>query len=55
MEFRKEKYSMPIMKNWKRQITEGSELLNQDKIRTLGEKENYKYLGTLEANTIKQA
>ena len=27
---------------------------NQDKIRTLGEKETYKYLGTLEADTIKQ-
>ena len=24
------------------------------KIRTLGEKENYKYLGVFEANTIKQ-
>ena len=27
---------------------------NQDKIRTLGEKETYKYLCTLEADTIKQ-
>ena len=30
------------------------ELPSQDKIRTLGEKEAYKYLGILEANTIKQ-
>ena len=30
------------------------ELPNQDKIRTLGEKETYKYLGNLEADTIKQ-
>ena len=29
------------------------ELLNQNKIRTLGEKEIYKYLGILEADTIK--
>ena len=30
------------------------ELSNQDKIRTLGEKETYKYLCILEADTIKQ-
>ena len=30
------------------------ELPNQDKIRTFGEKESYKYLGLLEADTIKQ-
>ena len=30
------------------------ELPNQDKIRTLGENETYKYLGILEADTIKQ-
>ena len=30
------------------------ELPNQDNIRTLGEKETYKYLGILEADTIKQ-
>ena len=29
-------------------------LPNQDKIRTLGENETYKYLGVLEADTIKQ-
>ena len=30
------------------------ELPNQDKIRTLGENETYKYLGIFEADTIKQ-
>ena len=30
------------------------ELLNQDNIRTLEEKETYKYLGILMVNTIKQ-
>ena len=30
------------------------ELLNQEKIRTLGEKETYKYLRLLEADAIKQ-
>ena len=30
------------------------ELPNQEKIRILGEKETYKYLGMLEADTIKQ-
>ena len=33
---------------------DGMELPNQDKIRTLGEKEAYKYVGILEAYTIKQ-
>ena len=35
-------------------MTEGIELWNQIKIRTLREKENYKYLGILETDTIKQ-
>ena len=35
-------------------LTDGMELPNQDKIRTLGEKETFKYLGILEADTIKQ-
>ena len=30
------------------------ELPNQDKFKTLGEKETYKYLGILETDTIKQ-
>ena len=55
IEFGMEKYAVHIMKSRKRQITEGIELPNQDKIRMFGEKENYKYLGILEADTIKQA
>ena len=35
-------------------MTDGMELLNQDKIRTLAENETYKYLGILAADTIKQ-
>ena len=31
------------MKSGKRQMTKGIELSNQEKIRTLGEKETYKY------------
>ena len=40
--------------NEKWQTTDGMEPPNQDKIKTLGEKETYKYLGMLEADTIKQ-
>ena len=36
-------------------LTKGRELSNQDKIRMLREKETYKYLGILEADTFKQA
>ena len=43
------------MKSGKQQITEGIELSNQEKIRTLGEKKTHKYLGILEMDTIKQA
>ena len=38
----------------KQHQTDGIELPNQDKIRTLAENETYKYLGILEADTIKQ-
>ena len=55
MEFNIQKCSILIMKSRKRQMKEGKELPNQDKIRTLGEKETYKYLGILEADTLKQA
>ena len=54
MEFGKEKCAMLIMENGKRQRTEGKELANQEKIRTTGETENYKYLGISEANTFKE-
>ena len=42
------------MKSGKRLMTDGMELPNHDKIRTLGEEGTYKYLGILEADTIKQ-
>ena len=49
-----EKYALLVMKSCKRHLTDGIELPNQDKIRTLAENETYKYLGILEADTIKQ-
>ena len=54
MEFGIEKCAMLVMKSSKRHLTDGMELPNQDKIRTLAEDETYKYLGILEAETIKQ-
>ena len=54
MEFGIEKCAMLVMKSGKRHLTDWIELQNQDKIRMLGEKETYKYLGILEADTIKQ-
>ena len=54
MEFGIEKCAMLVMKSGKRHLTNGMELPRQDKIRTLGDKETYKYLGILEADTIKQ-
>ena len=49
------KMCMLIMKcEKKREITE-MELTNQERIRTLKEKENNNYLGVLEADIIKQA
>ena len=44
---------MIIKKSGKRHMTVGMELPNQNKIRTLGENEIYKYLGILDADTIK--
>ena len=38
----------------KRHMTEGIELSNQEKIRTLREKETYEYLVILEVDNIKQ-
>ena len=54
MEFGIEKCAMLVMKSGKRQITEGKELPNKEKLRTLRKKETFKYLGILEADTIKQ-
>ena len=54
MEFDLEKCAMLVRKSGKRHLTDGRELPSQDKIRTIGEKETYKYLDILEADTIKQ-
>ena len=54
MEFGKEKCAMLVIKSGKRHLTGGMELPNHDKIRKLGENETYKYLGILEADTVKQ-
>ena len=48
MEFGIEKCALLVMKSGKRHLTDGIELPNQDKIRTLAENETYKYLGILE-------
>ena len=54
MEFGIEKCAMLVMKRGERHMTDRMELPNHDKIRTLEENETYKYLGILEADTIKQ-
>ena len=54
MEFGIEKCAMLVMKSGKQHMTDGMELSNHHKIRTLEENETYKYLGILEADTIKQ-
>ena len=43
------------MKSGERETVERTELLNQEYIRTFGEKENFKSLGALKVNSIKQA
>ena len=42
------------MKGGKRQVTEGMEQSNHERIKTLGEKNDYEYVGILKADTIKQ-
>ena len=54
MEFGVGKIAMLMMKDGKRHLINGMELPRQDKMRTLGEKKSYKYLGKLEADTIKR-
>ena len=54
MEFGIEKYAILVMKSGKRHLTHRMELPSHEKIRTLGEKETYKYLGILEVDIIKQ-
>ena len=53
MEFGIEKCGMLITKSGIRETSEGIELQNQDSMKTFGEKENYKYLGILGAETIR--
>ena len=55
VKFSIEKCAMLIMKSGKRLMTEGIEILNQEKIRSLGKKETCNYLGILEAGTNKHA
>ena len=54
MEFGIEKCAMLVMKSGKQHTTDGIELLNQNKIKTLGENDANKYLGILKADTMKQ-
>ena len=54
MAFSIEKCVMLVMKSGKRHLTDGMELPNQDKIRTLADNEIYKYLGIFEDDSIKQ-
>ena len=54
MEFGIEKCALFVMKSGKRHLTNGIELRNQDKIRTLVFYKTYKYLGILEAYLFEQ-
>ena len=54
MEFGNEKCAMLVMKSGKQYMTDGMELPNLDKIRTLRENETYKYMGIMDDGTIKQ-
>ena len=53
MEFGIEKYAMLVMKSGKRHMTDGMELPNHDRIRTLEENETYKYLGNVQEISIR--
>ena len=53
MEFGIGKCAVLVMKSGKRQMAEGVKLPNQEKLRSHGESETYKYIGILEADTIK--
>ena len=54
MELGIEKCAMLVTKSGKQHLTDEMKLPNKDKIKTLAENETYKYLGILEADTIKQ-
>ena len=53
-EFGIQKFALQIIRTRKRQITEGIEQSNEEKIRTHGEKETYKYLEIFQVDTIRQ-
>ena len=55
MKFGIEKSATLTMKGGKGQLTEGTGMPNKERIRTLVEKGNYKYLEISEADIIKQA
>ena len=55
MEFGIEKCAMLIIKSRKIKTTEGTELPNQERNRTLRKTGNYEYLGMLGVDKIKQA
>ena len=55
MEYDIEKCIMIIIQSGNREMTKRNRTTKSRRIRTLGEKENYKYLGKLEADTIKYA
>ena len=55
IEFGLEKCAKLIIKCGKRETMEGKELLDRESIWMLEEKKNYKYLGILEVDTIKQS
>ena len=54
MEFSIDKCVMFVVKTGKRHLMERMDTPNQDKIRTVGQKEAYKCLVILEADAIKQ-
>ena len=54
MEFGIENCAMLVIKCDNRHMTDGIELPNHNKIRTLEENNNYKHLGILDADTIKK-
>ena len=54
MKFGPEKCAILIIRSREILITGGIEQPNQERIRTSGEKETYKYLGLLKVETIRQ-
>ena len=48
------KCALLVKNSGKRHLSDGMEIPNQNKIRTLAKNETYKYLGILDADTIKQ-